>query len=159
MSSASSSQSYALSKNAEKLEVTVIPVDDVPYSKIIQIPHSMLGKLTTLLILQATLSTRQLVSQSIVHKVAFQAVCRTGKHLEQALTTIHKHLTRASRICSKRKTLSGSQFSETSLSRTSSHYSAFSGRKSSARWTALRVQTKNWVSCASLTVQAYTSCS
>lgn len=32
------------SKNAEKLEVTVIPVDDVPYSKIIQIPHSMLGK-------------------------------------------------------------------------------------------------------------------
>lgn len=43
--SSQSSQSVASSKNAEKLEVTVIPVDDFPYSKIIQIPHSMLGKL------------------------------------------------------------------------------------------------------------------
>jgi hypothetical protein len=31
-------------KNAERLEVTVIPVDDEPYSKIIQIPHALLGK-------------------------------------------------------------------------------------------------------------------
>ena len=43
--STSSSNSQGLSlKNAEKLEVTVIPVDDMPYSKIIQIPHSLLGK-------------------------------------------------------------------------------------------------------------------
>lgn len=31
-------------KNDERLEVTVIPVDDEPYSKIIQIPHALLGK-------------------------------------------------------------------------------------------------------------------
>jgi hypothetical protein len=41
--SSSNSQGFSL-KNAEKLEVTVIPVDDVPYSKIIQIPQSLLGK-------------------------------------------------------------------------------------------------------------------
>ena len=39
----SNSQGFSL-KNAEKLEVTIIPVDDMPYSKIIQIPHSLLGK-------------------------------------------------------------------------------------------------------------------
>ena len=31
-------------KNDERLEVTVITVDDEPYSKIIQIPHALLGK-------------------------------------------------------------------------------------------------------------------
>jgi hypothetical protein len=44
MSSQSSKSFPSSSKNAEKLEVTVIPVDENPYSKIIQIPHSMLGK-------------------------------------------------------------------------------------------------------------------
>lgn len=32
------------SKNSDRLEVTVIPVDEDPYSKIVQIPHSMIGK-------------------------------------------------------------------------------------------------------------------
>ena len=50
MMSNQSSKSFATSKNAEKLEVTVIPVDENPYSKIIQIPHSMLGKTSNPLI-------------------------------------------------------------------------------------------------------------
>ena len=30
---------------SDKLEVTIIPVDDEPYSKMINIPSSMMGKL------------------------------------------------------------------------------------------------------------------
>ena len=35
---------YQSSSNYDKLEVTVIPVDEEPYSKIISIPSSMIGK-------------------------------------------------------------------------------------------------------------------
>ena len=33
---------------SDKLEVTIIPVDDEPYSKMITIPNSMMGKSTDL---------------------------------------------------------------------------------------------------------------
>jgi hypothetical protein len=37
------------SKDQDKLEVTIIPVDDEPYSKIINIPSSMMGKCSALI--------------------------------------------------------------------------------------------------------------
>jgi hypothetical protein len=59
--SSQSSKSFPSSaKNAEKLEVTVIPVDENPYSKIIQIPYSMLGKPSILFDSFRKLTTRGL---------------------------------------------------------------------------------------------------
>ena len=39
-----STGSVASKSNSEKLVVTVIPVNEDPYSKTIQIPHSLIGK-------------------------------------------------------------------------------------------------------------------
>ena len=38
------SKSFSSATNLDKLEVTVIPVDDEPYSKMISIPTHMIGK-------------------------------------------------------------------------------------------------------------------
>ena len=38
-------KSFSSGTNLDKLEVTIIPVDDEPYSKLISIPTQMIGKL------------------------------------------------------------------------------------------------------------------
>lgn len=134
--SSQSSHSVSSSKNSEKLEVTVIPVDDFPYSKIIQIPHSMLGKPSIIALnqIQATLNTLLPVNP-IRTDFQPQPPFLVQRSLQRMVPQLLRPLIPVSRTCFKKKSRCGSPSSATLLNPTSSLFLAFLGRKLNAKLT------------------------